>query len=249
MTFRQSVPAFLGGISQQSKAIRPTNLVDDSVNMEYLPTEGATKRYPTEHISNYLTTQDPAKTQLVAMARDDADFLVAVDDTSVKVFNVDGTIESVTVPSGAFDYLSGATHGSFRFQQVADTLYVANVDVTVLGAPGRAYAPWRQEGDMGVFVEQTTWEHSYTLDYAGINVSVTTQDVSDILTARPFSGNQGSVYAQPYRITAGQAAGTDPIMLLELDAEMRVNVIGDLDIRTIADTQFEWGAPDLNLGL
>lgn len=240
MTFRQSVPAFLGGISQQSKAIRPTNLVDDSVNMEYLPTEGATKRFPTEHIADYGITQDPAKTQVVAMSRDDADFLVAVDDTAVKVFNADGTIESVTVASGAFDYLSGATHDSFRFQQVADTLYVANVDVTVLGAPGRDYAPWRQEGDMGVFVEQTTWEHSYTLDYAGINVSVTTQDVSDILTARPFSGNFGSVYAQPYRITAGQAAGTDPIMLLELDAEMRVNTIGDLDIRTIADTQFQW---------
>lgn len=50
MSFRQSIPAFLGGISQQSRAIRPTNLVDDCANIEHLPSEGATKRYPTEHV-------------------------------------------------------------------------------------------------------------------------------------------------------------------------------------------------------
>lgn len=241
MTFRQSVPAFLGGVSQQSKAIRPTNLVDDSVNMEYLPTEGATKRYPTEHISSYLTTQDPAKTQLVAMARDDADFLVAVDDTSVKVFNVDGTIESVTVPAGAFDYLSGATHGSFRFQQVADTLYVSNVDVTVLGSPGKDYAPWRQAGDAGVFIRQTAYDHTYTLTVGTTAVSVTTQATPNTLGGLGYSSSVTNASAQPYKLTAGQAAGTDPIYVDALQTSARSNTLADFDCRKIDPSRIHFG--------
>jgi len=241
MTFRQSVPAFLGGISQQSKAIRPTNLVDDSVNMEYLPTEGATKRFPTEHVEEYLIEMDPAKTQVVAMSRDDADFLVAVDDTAVKVFNADGTIESVTVPSGAFDYLSGATHGSFRFQQVADTLYVSNVDVTVLGAPGKDYAPWRQSGDAGVFIRQTAYDHTYTLTVGTASVSVTTQATPNTLGGLGYSGSVTNASAQPYKLTAGQAAGTDPIFVDALQTSARSNTLADFDCRTIDPSRIHFG--------
>lgn len=256
MTFRQSVPAFLGGISQQSKAIRPTNLVDDSVNMEYLPTEGATKRFPTEHISSYSTTQDPAKTQLVAMSRDDADFLVAVDDTAVKVFNADGTIESVTVASGAFDYLSGATHDSFRFQQVADTLYVANVDVTVLGAAGVDYAPWRTESSAGFFARQTYYEHTYEVVTPLGTATVTTPAAANYTGRAYNTGSQNSSSnAQAIRLSAGMAAGTEPILLagvgdLDYPGDMKVEVgandITDLVVRHINDSYHlvSTGTPD-----
>jgi hypothetical protein len=205
--------------------------------MEYLPTEGATKRFPTEHVGEYATTLDPAKTKVVAMARDDADYLVAVDDTAVHVFNSDGTIETVSAAPGAFDYLSGADHSSFRFQQVADTLYVANTDVTVLGAPGRDFAPWVTESDAGVFVRQTEYGATYEVATPLGTASVETQTDSANYASRVFSGSLGNVYAQPYRITAAQASGTEPILIGstaengEFYNTVRANEIGDLDVR------------------
>lgn len=231
MTFRQSIPAFLGGISQQSKAIRPTNLVDDSLNMEYLPTEGATKRFPTEHIADLTIEMDAATTRIVAMPRDDQDFLVAVSDTEVRVFDSAGAAQSVVEVSNAFDYLAGATHSDFRFQQIADTLYVGNTNTVVAGVGGRDYAPWRQDGDAGVFIRQTGYDYEYELTVGSTAVTVTTQTNPTSLTSRGYSNSLTNTAAQPYRLSAGEAAGTDPIDVLALQSAVGSNSSADFTCR------------------
>lgn len=158
----------------------------------------------------------------------------------MRVYDSAGVAQTLIEADDAFGYVRGASHSDLAFQQVADTLYVTNKTTEVVAAPGTDYASWRQDGDLGVFIQQTAYEHLYTLGYNGTSVGITTQDVSDIIGSRPYSGAPGNIYAQPYRVSAGQAAGDDPIMLLDLNVEMRVNTIGDLDIRTIADTQFQF---------
>ena len=242
MSFRQSIPAFLGGISQQSKAIRPSNLVDDAVNMEFMPSEGATKRYPTEHITDLSFSLDPSKAHAVPMPRDDKDYIVIVDDSAVRVVDTDGNEETVTELDNAFDYLTGATHDSFRFQQVADTLYVVNTDTTVVGAPGKDYAPWRQEGDAGVFIKQTAYDHTYTLTVGAASVSVTTQATPNSLGGLGYSSSVTNASGQPYKLTVGQAAGTDPIFVDALQTSARSNKLSDFDCRTIAPSRISLGS-------
>lgn len=128
MTFRQSIPAFLGGISQQAKELRPSNLVDDAVNIEHLPSEGAMKRYPTEFLTELVETWDPATTRVVPMARDDDDFLVVFGDAlGPRVFDSAGT-EATVINADPIDYLNAAGHEAIRTQQVADTMYVVLLD-------------------------------------------------------------------------------------------------------------------------
>ena len=249
MTFRQSIPAFLGGISQQSKAIRPTNLVDDAVNMEFLPSEGATKRYPTEWVADLGITLDASKAHAVAMPRDDEDYVVVVDDTTVRVFDSAGVAQTVTEAGNAFDYLTGATHGDFRFQQIADTLYVGNSNTVVAGEPGRDYAPWRQAGDAGVFIRQTAYDHTYTLIVGGTTVSVTTQTTPNTLGGLGYSGSNTAASAQPYRLTAGQAAGTDPIYVDTLQTPCRTNSLDEFDIRTIDASRLAFNVANINTAL
>jgi len=231
MTFRQSIPAFLGGISQQSKAIRPTNLVDDAVNMEFLPSEGATKRYPTEWVADLGITLDASKAHAVAMPRDDEDYVVVVDDTTVRVFDSAGVAQTVTEAGNAFDYLTGATHSDFRFQQIADTLYVGNTNTVVAGEAGRDYAPWRQAGDAGVFIRQSGYDYTYTLDVGPTSVSVTTQTSPTSLASRGYSSTFTNTAAQPYRLSQAEADGTTPIDVSALSSPVNSNSVGDFSCR------------------
>jgi len=236
MTYRQSVPAFLGGISQQSKALRKSNLVDDCLNIEHLPSEGATKRYPSEHIAEIahpFGPLDASKIRAVAMPRDDDHFIAMFDDEYVRVFSVDGTEKSVSSTLGTRAYLSGATHNSLRFQQVADTLYVANTGKVVEGTLGRGYAPWRQPGDAGVFIQRTNYNHEYSLTYNATTVTVTTQVDSANYVSRGYSGTQGAGFAQPYRINAAQANGTEPVLIRGMQASVVANDIGEVVVGAI----------------
>lgn len=248
MTFRQSIPAFLGGISQQSKAIRPTNLVDDAVNMEFLPSEGATKRYPTEWVADLGITLDASKAHAVAMPRDDEDYVVVVDDTTVRVFDSAGVAQTVTEAGNAFDYLTGATHSDFRFQQIADTLYVGNTNTVVAGEAGRDYAPWRQAGDAGVFIRQTAYDHTFELTVGPTVVSVSTQTTPNTLPSRGYQTTSTNTAAQPYRLTAAQAAGTDPIYVDVLDASVRSNTASDFSCRSCPTEYITVGSHTPDLG-
>ena len=255
MTSRQSIPAFLGGISQQSRAIRSSNLVDDCVNIEHLPSEGATKRYPTEHVaaleedpSGFIPALSQSQTHAVPMSRDEGDFIVVVDGSladaqnSVRVYDSAGVAQDLTEVGDAFGYVRGAGHTDLTFQQVADTLYVVNKTVTVGSAPGKDYAPWRQQGDAGVFVKSTAYDHTYELTVGATTVSVTTQATPNTLGGLGYSGSTTNASAQPYRLTAGQADGTDPIFVDALQTSARSNSIADFDCRKIDPSRIFVGA-------
>ena len=261
MTSRQSIPAFLGGISQQSRAIRSTNLVDDCVNIEHLPSEGATKRYPTEHVETleeftggFIPALSQSQTHAVPMSRDEGDFIVVVDGSladaqnSVRVYDSAGVAQDLTEVGDAFGYVRGADHADLTFQQVADTLYVVNKNISVDSAPGKDYAPWRQQGDAGVFVKSTAYDHTYSLTVGATTVSVTTQATPNTLGGLGYSSNVTNASAQPYKLTAGQAAGTDPIFVADLQTTARSNSLADFDCRKIDPSRITFGTSSPGVG-
>lgn len=238
MTFRQSIPAFLGGISQQAKELRPTNLVDDAVNIEHLPSEGAMKRYPTEFLAELVETWDPVTTRVVPMARDDDDFLVVFGDAlGPRVFDSAGT-EATVINADPIDYLTAAGHESIRTQQVADTMYVVNRDVTVAGGAGRGYPSWREDTDIGAFVRQTNYGVTYTLNINSTVAEVQTQASSSGYASRGYPSSASASFAQVWRIDAAEAAGTKGIDLSgdATTAEVEFNEAEDLNITKFTGT-------------
>jgi len=245
MTFRQSIPAFLGGISQQAKEMRPTNLVDDAVNIEHLPSEGATKRYPTEWLSDIAETWDPETTKVVPMARDDGDFLVVfLAGEGPRVYDSAGTEIPVT-NNDAVSYILDAPHTSIRTQQLADSMYVVNRDVTVAGSAGKDFPSWREDTDVGAFVRQTNYGVTYTLDVNSNIVEVETQSSASSYTYRDYSSTRKNNAVQVWKLTAGEAAGTDPIYLdgTNMVRQVEFNEAADLDIREYVGAVQIGGAP------
>lgn len=213
-----SVPTFLGGISQQPAPIRRENLVDDAVNFEFLPSTGATKRYPTEHVAQ-LDAGSLAGYRCLFVERDDTDYIVAIGDTDVKVFDSAGTAQTVQAIGGgaaSFTYLSGVNYEDIRVQRIADTLFVANTATTVTGAAGPTGNSSTDPTSGGVFIRQGGYGVNYSVTIKTENmpdpvtVEYGTRDESPELFSKligdgnEYGGTAGTVPS------AGQSNGTAP---------------------------------------
>ena len=185
-TFRDSIPTFLNGISQQNAALRENNLLDDAVNWEFLPSEGLTKRYPTEFVSELRTFDgdplDLTGAHFVAMERDDQDYLLAFYDDTVNfqggkfaVWDAQGNPVEVVNDIGGFenqfDYIHSTPSEMIRTQQVADALYVVNRARQVIGAPGTPEDPWALEhpgAGMAIKQSANNLDYSVTVQTEGM---------------------------------------------------------------------------------
>ena len=210
MTNRVSVPTFLGGISQQAHAQRQSSLVDDALNIEFQPTQGATKRYPTEHIATIAA--DLTGSRIVTLERDDGDYLVVLSSSGVRVFSTDGTEQTVNAPGG-FSYLAGVGPKQLRWQQVADSLFVASTLQTVAGTAGPVGASWRQPGEANLFVRAGNYGVKYT-----VTIKLASMPSAEVIdyTVPSTPVDQAAVsYGSGFddTVTANQAAGIDPIVI------------------------------------
>jgi len=157
-TFRVSVPSFLGGINQQAEPVRQNNFVEDAENISFLPSEGATKRWPTKFVKDL--SADLTDYRLFTIERDEGTFLIALGDDDIRAYDSSGNTVTVEAPGGT-SYLSGASAGDIRLQSVADTLFVLNKQTVVSGAPG----PTGTYGanNAGLFIKQSNWGVNYTV--------------------------------------------------------------------------------------
>jgi hypothetical protein len=217
MTTRISIPTFLGGISQQSHGQRQPNLVDDALNVEFLATEGSTKRYPTEHVAR-LTVGDMTGSKLLTLERDDAEYAVLINDTEVKVWNLDGTAATVTAPGGGaadFSYLAGASETDIRTQSYADTTFVLNRAQVAAGAAGTVSPSWVEDGEGTLFVRAGNFGVKYTVrvkttSMAAEEIIEYTVPIEPQLQVLGIYGNNSTAYYENTSITENQARGIDP---------------------------------------
>lgn len=163
-TYRVSVPSFLGGINQQSEAVRQNNLVEDARNIEFVASEGATKRYGSEHVAELDSGLSGYR--LVVMERDEGDFLVCIGDTDIKAFEADGSEMVIVDTAGdSFAYLDGATELGISTQPIADTLFVLNRDTVTVGEAGLGAPSWAEVGEAAYFIKQNNYGVDFTITY------------------------------------------------------------------------------------
>ncbi|HEY9818371.1 MAG TPA: hypothetical protein V6D20_21565, partial [Candidatus Obscuribacterales bacterium] len=208
MTERYSIPSFLGGISQQSPAIRNANLVEDANNIEFLASEGAQKRYPTKFIADL--EGDYSGYQAFTLERDGAEYVLLIGDDDIKAFDLTG-FEYIV--QGDTSYLSGVEYNDVRGQAIADSMFVLNRNTVVVGAPGKTVASWVQPGEAGVFIKQTNYGVRYTIKFKTAAMP-TAKEVSHTIPSSPLDVLRVSYLggseppAEFFPIGAARAAGS-----------------------------------------
>lgn len=164
-----SVPNFLGGVSQQPDDLRLPNQVKSATNFLLSPSEGAVKRYPTQHVGQIATSALDGYA-MFPLDRDDGSYWVLVGDGDLKVINTSGTAQTIkdsTNSGGAyapdFTYFDGASRETIRSQVIADTMFLVNTGTTVLGTTGASQPAWVEDGEAGFFVKQVNYSTTYEI--------------------------------------------------------------------------------------
>jgi len=225
-TYSVQVPTFLGGISQQSAAIRQSNLVEEASNVEFMATEGTIKRYPTKWITS--TGADLSGYKIAPMERDDADYIACFGDADVRVYDTDGNSIPIydkddnLADAADYAYLSGATYDDIRYHILADTIFTLNRQQVVAETAGRTLISNITTGEAGLFVKQNNYGVEFT-------VEVKTSSMGAAVKAgfrTPNASFSQAPASTSFTATAGQAAGTNVFFL-----SFFCNSLDDINIR------------------
>lgn len=220
MTQSQSIPSFLGGITQQPKVYRASNLVEDAVNFQFNPSDGAGKRYPTSDVAE-LDAAELRGYKMIALERDERDYRILIGDEDILVVEEDGTgvqvLDSTNSGGGYapdFSYLAGAGYLDIRTQTIADAVFVLNRNVVVEGDAGIVSQSWVDAGEAGVFIRQANYGVHYSIKIktdamgAAETVEYTVPAAITLASIAHGSGDSTTVV-----VNAAQAAGTAPCQL------------------------------------
>ena len=131
-----TIPNMINGVSQQPPALRLASQAEAVVNCLSSPVEGLTKRPPFVHIAKLLTGSAGTGRPFVDIVDRDGtiQYLILIRDGAINVFNLDGTVQTITTPNGT-DYLDIANTADpadkFRLASVADYTFICNREKVV----------------------------------------------------------------------------------------------------------------------
>jgi hypothetical protein len=209
--FRDTISSFLGGISQQTSALRPNNVVDDVVNMEALPTEGLTKRYPSVYLADLKayngTPLDLTGYGFYSMERDDADYIIALGDGKVYAWESDGTaveiLDALDVATNSLNYLVATDAKDIRTQQIADSLFFVNRDQTARGLAGVDYPTWYTDNPgAGVAILQGGFAIDFTM-----KIKTTAMSATKTISYKSGGSKDYSAYVDTIRVKTTKLTG------------------------------------------
>jgi len=129
----QSIPNFLNGISQQTPTQRGINQGEDQVNLQNGLVDGLSKRPPLDFVKvvdNFKIY--PNTTKFWQIQRDaDNQYIVALYNGGIKVFDLEGNEKTVIVASGSSYLTSTNPRENFKLVNIADYTFIANTATTV----------------------------------------------------------------------------------------------------------------------
>ena len=128
-----SIPNFLNGMSQQTPTQRGINQGEDQVNLQNGLVDGLSKRPPLDFVKTIDSSNIYSnKTKFWQIQRDaDNQYIVALYNGGVKVFDLDGTEKTVTIQSGSSYLTSTNPRENFKLVNIADFTFLANTGITV----------------------------------------------------------------------------------------------------------------------
>ena len=131
----QAIPNLIGGVSQQSPAVRSSNQCEAMENAFPSAIEGLIKRPPSVKISEVRKLADNALVSLASesegkphmIIRDIAEkYICLIRPDEIHVYNLDGAQQTVYYDTGAKDYLTGGTRDTIKALTIADITFVTN---------------------------------------------------------------------------------------------------------------------------
>ena len=129
----QSIPNFLNGMSQQTPTQRGINQGEDQVNLQNGLVDGLSKRPPLDFVKTVDSSNIYSnKTKFWQIQRDaNNQYVVALYNGGVKVFDLDGNEKTVTIQSGSSYLTSTNPRENFKLVNIADFTFLANTGITV----------------------------------------------------------------------------------------------------------------------
>ena len=130
----QSIPNFLNGMSQQTPTQRGINQGEDQVNFANSIVEGLSKRPSLDYVATLdASNVYPNTTKFWSIQRDASNqYIVALYNGGIKVFDLLGNAKTVTVASGSSYLTSTNPKDNFKLVNIADYTFIANTATTVL---------------------------------------------------------------------------------------------------------------------
>lgn len=128
-----AIPNLISGVSQQPPTLRLETSCKEMINGWPSVVSGLNKRPPTEHIANITGVTIPNNVAGYLIDREDSyRYIVVASGLDLKVFDLNGTEQTVTFPNGKA-YLTQALDPvkDFRFLTIGDTTFILNRRVTV----------------------------------------------------------------------------------------------------------------------
>ena len=202
------IKSLLQGVSQQPAKTRLPGQCTLQENASSDPVKGLTRRPPLEVVKNLNIGDDNASYYYQDLG-DDKEFIVAVTNLDIHVFDMLGNPKTVTKEPGATNYLSTAGT-KFLFSTLENTTYIVNPKVVVTMNAASAYAQERYGyiyalgGQYGrTYTVNVNWKEGTTSYQAAF--SYTTPDGSTASHINQIAPN----YIIQQLTTNGNALGTN----------------------------------------
>ena len=129
-----TIPNLINGVSQQPAALRLASQAEQVVNCMSSPVEGLKKRPPAQHIKKLFSGSAGTGRPFVHVVDRDGTirYMVLIQDNNIRVFNLDGTEQTVNKPDGtSYLDITGEPSQQFRVASVADFTFIASREKTV----------------------------------------------------------------------------------------------------------------------
>jgi len=170
-SINQRIPNFLGGVSQQPDFIKFPGQVRTCNNAYPDVTFGLSKRAPGEFVGALANATSGG--QWFEIVRDsDEKFIGQITSSGIRVWNLfTGAEQTVSVASGSYSYLSGATQ-PYGLQTIGDYTLITNPQKTV----GTARVTTSFQNNYAfVTVQTVAYNAEYVVAINGSNLSTTTK--------------------------------------------------------------------------
>ena len=174
-----SIPNLINGVSQQPPALRLASQAESVVNCMPSAVEGLKKRPPMNHVARLFTGSAGNTRPFIHVVDRDGtvQYLVVITDGDLKVFDLDGTAKTVTLPDGKtyLDVANTADPSSqFRVASVADYTFITSREKTV-AMDSATSTNWGTKSM--VFIKAANYDTTYRVTLGGTQKSYTTPAV------------------------------------------------------------------------
>lgn len=236
----QAIPDLLGGVSQQSPAIRSANQCESMVNAFPSVVEGLVKRSPSERVTEIRNasstvyssvTESNIKPHLIVRDVTEKYFVfikpaATAIDSAIEVYDLSGNKITVRYDTDSRDYLVNATRDSLKLLTVADVTFVVNTGIDT-ALSNTTTTGINYERNALVFVRSSTHNHDYSItvsDSNGANEITVSHSCSTGHSGTAHLAEELAAALNGQGSPAYSAAAVDSVVYITRSVDFRITV-------------------------